>query len=184
MEVGLVAGMSYRVLADRYGLHKDAIRRHADAHLSAAQKAAILAHVAPTPIDADELRKREESGLLASFVHQRARLLTDAERAREFGDTRSAVQAERTYLANLETVAKIVGQLTVTHHVRHTGAVQILTSPDWLRIVDTIRMALRAYPEALVRVAAALHALETQAASEVTPATQRETLTIEHQPDA
>jgi hypothetical protein len=182
VEVGLVAGVSLRVLADRFNLHKDAIGRHARSHLSPAQRAAILAQVAPTPIDADELREREESGLLAAFVTQRARLLNDAERAREFGDMRTAVAAEKAYTDNLHVVARMVGQLSINHTVKHTGSIEILTSPDWLRIVDAIRGALRTYPEALVTVAAALHALELEAAADVTAARGKAPLTIEHAP--
>jgi hypothetical protein len=122
--------------------------------------------------------------LLSAFVSQRARLLVDAERAREYGDIRSTVAAERAYLSNLETVAKMVGQLSINHNVRHSGSIEILTSPDWLRIVDAIRAALRDFPQALVCVAAALHGLELEAAASVTVAVPPAPLTIEHQPAA
>jgi hypothetical protein len=179
IEIGLVHGISMRVLADRFGLHKDAIRRHGDAHLSATARAVLLVHVKPQPIDLDALRTAESEGLLASMVGQRARLLQTAELALECGDIRGNVAAENAYLANLTTVAKLLGQLVQVHDVRHTS---ILISQDYLKLRDALRVALAPFPAAARAVAAALFRLESDAARDISEAARKTPAMIEHQP--
>jgi hypothetical protein len=141
----------------------------------------LIAHVKPTAIDAATLREQQESSLLASYVAQRVRLAADADAARQFGDMRAVAAFERAITGNLDSVGKIVGMLNVNHNVRHSGSIEILTSQTWLRIVETIRGVLADTPEMLVRVAAALNALEIEAVDQVNTARKRPVL-IEHEP--
>lgn len=181
IEAGAVAGVSARVLAAKYSVDRSAIQRHCKRHLTSAQRAALIAHVKPTAIDAATLREQQESSLLASYVAQRVRLAADADAARQFGDMRAVAAFERAITGNLDSVGKIVGMLNVNHNVRHSGSIEILTSQTWLRIVETIRGVLADTPEMLVRVAAALNALEIEAVDQVNTARKRPVL-IEHEP--
>src|SRR3954471_8884330 len=80
--VGLAHGIAHNALARRFGLHADAIGRHAANHVSPAVEAAILTAQAPSSIDLDKLQASESEGLLNQLVHQRARL----QQAIDFGD--------------------------------------------------------------------------------------------------
>jgi hypothetical protein len=182
IDIGLVHQVAARVLAERFGLSKDAIHRHAANHLTPAQRAAILAAQKPSAIDLDALRTSESEGLLAGLVGQRARLLVKADTAMEWGDVKGSVAAENAIASNYTLVAKLLGQLTQTIDVRHTN---LLVSPDYLRLRQVLVDTLRAFPLAARAVGAALHQLESDAARDITAASKargREPLVLEHQP--
>jgi hypothetical protein len=165
VDVGLTHGVPHRVLAARFELSHDAIGRHAQNHLSPVQRAAILAARKPTEIDLEALRVSESEGLLCQLVAQRARLQTHAELAAELGDVRGAVSAESGITANLQLVAKLLGQLVTHHSVTSTS---ILISADYLVLRAAIVTALRPFPDAARAVGAALHRLESEAATDIT----------------
>ena len=164
IELGLVHRVPGRVLAKRFGVSADALKRHKRNHLTPQQAAALLAAQRPTEIDLEALEASESEGLLAQLVAQRARLQTYAEQALELGDTKAAIQVERGVISNLELVAKLLGQLVTRHEVRSTS---ILISHDYLELRSVLVKALAPYPEAARAVGAALHALETRAAQEI-----------------
>ena len=170
IELGLVHRVPLRVLAERFGLSRDAIARHGRNHLSPAQRAAILAHVKPREIDLEQLRVSESEGLLSQLVTQRARLQSTSELAAEMGDVRGAVQAESAITKNLALVGQLLGQLVTRHEVRSTS---LLVSPDYLRLRQVLMTALEPFPEARQAVGRALLALEKDAADEITAASRK-----------
>jgi len=183
IDIGLVHQVAARVLAERFGLSKDSIHRHAANHLTPAMRAAILAARKPSEIDLDALRADESEGLLAGLVGQRARLLVKADFAAELGDVKGSVAAENAILANYTLVGKLLGQLTQTIDVRHTN---LLVSPDYLRLRSALVTALRPFPEAARAVGAALHRLEADAAVDITNAAAKrkgraEPVLLEHE---
>src|SRR5262245_55120331 len=95
IEIGMANGVPFNALARKFGLHKDAVQRHAQNHLSPQMRAAILTAQAPSAIDLEALRKSESEGLLSSLIAQRARLLSYAELAVGLGDVGAAVSAEK-----------------------------------------------------------------------------------------
>src|SRR6266404_496769 len=161
IDLGLTHGLSYRALALRFECSADAIGRHAKAHLSPVQRAALLTASQPTAVDLDKLHEDESAGLLAQLVAQRGRLQVYAEAAAELGDVKAATAAESVILSNLSTVGKLLGTLVTRHAVSHTS---ILVSPDYLRLRSTLVDALRNFPAAALAVGRALHALEADAA--------------------
>jgi hypothetical protein len=156
-----------RTIAARFGVGADAVQRHGKNHLSAPMRAALLTAVRPSKVDLEALERSENEGLLCQLVAQRARLQQLSERSTELADVRAAVGVERAITDNLTLVAKLLGQLVQRHEVRATS---ILISSDYLQLRSTIVRALRPYPEAARAVSAALHELETEAATEVTQA--------------
>jgi hypothetical protein len=183
IEVGLTHGTPLRVLAKRFDLSHHAVGRHARNHLSPVQRAAILAAQKPTAVDLDALRTSESEGLLGSLVAQRARLQQQGDMALELGDVRACVAVESAITSNLALVGKLLGQLVTRHDVRHTS---ILVSPDYLRLRQALVLALKPYPDAARAVSAALHALESDAAKDITAAAGegRVPALIEHVPAA
>jgi len=177
IELGLVARVSAAALAQRYGASKHAILRHGHSHLSPTQRAALLSAQRPTDIDLDKLRVSESEGLLHQLVAQRARLQQHAELAGELGDVRGAISAEGAITANLSLVGKLLGQLATHHNVTHTS---LLVQPDYLRLRQALITAVRPYPEAARAIAAALFALESDAAKVIEQATKP--VLIDHTP--
>jgi hypothetical protein len=94
IELGLVAGVSHKILAARFGLGHDAVARHASNHLTAPMRAALLTAQAPTEIDLEQLRRSESEGLIAQLIAQRARLHTHGEIAPEMADVKACVSVE------------------------------------------------------------------------------------------
>jgi hypothetical protein len=163
-------------LAARFGVSKDALHRHRRNHLTPQQAAAILAAQKPTEIDLEALQASESEGLLAQLVVQRARLQGFSEMALDLGDVKAAVAVERSITDNLTLVAKLLGQLVQHHEVRSTS---ILISPDYLALRAALVKALQPFPDAARAVGAALHALETRAASEITESASKRPLLLE-----
>lgn len=179
VDVGLTHRISHRVLAARFGLSVDSVQRHAANHLSPVQRAAILAAQKPTPIDPEALAASESSSLLCQLVTQRARLQATAEMAASMGDVRASVSAEGAITSNLALVAKLLGMIIQKHDVRSTS---LLVSPDYLALRSTLHAALRPYPEAARAVAAALYAMESEAAADITARARAKTpMLIEHE---
>jgi hypothetical protein len=179
IELGVTHGVSAAVLAQRFAVSKFAILRHAKAHLSPAQRAAYLSAQKPTAIDLEKLRITESEGLLHALVGQRARLHQYAEVSASLGDIKGAIAAENAIQGNLSLVGKLLGTLVQRHDVRHTN---LLISPDYLRLRQALVQALRPFPDAARAVGAALYALESDAAKEITAAAKPAPVLIEHVP--
>ena len=69
IDIAIVAGVGYRVIADRFSVGRGSVSRHAKAHLTEAQRAALLTARKPTEIDAEQLAETERAGLLARLIH-------------------------------------------------------------------------------------------------------------------
>jgi hypothetical protein len=161
IELALVYRTPSTVLARRFGVSADSIKRHARNHLPAQLKAALLTAQRPSEIDLEKLQASEAEGLLAQLVSQRARLQQHSELALELGDVKAAVACENSIQGNLALVGKLLGQLINVHEVRSTS---ILVSPDYLQLRAKLVAALRPFPEASAAVGRALHELESAAA--------------------
>jgi hypothetical protein len=164
IDLALVYRLSAPVIARRYGVSVNAVRRHRHSHLTPQVRAAILAAMKPSEVDLEQLERTESEGLLAHQVAQRARLQVLSEMAVDAADVRAAVRVESAITANLELSAKLLGQLVTRHEVRSTS---ILVSADYITLRQAIVQALRPFPEAARAVGNALHALESRAAEEI-----------------
>jgi hypothetical protein len=155
---------------------RDALFRHARAHLSPQVKAAILTGDKRSAVDLEALQVSESEGLLSQLVVQRARLQQHSDLALELGDVKAAVAVESAITSNLTLVAKLLGQLVQHHEVRST---HVLISEGYLQLRSALLRALRPFPEAARAVGAALHTLETEAAAEIKEQ-RKAPLVIEH----
>ncbi|MFW6028366.1 MAG: hypothetical protein ACOC9Q_02445 [bacterium] len=177
IELGLVHKTPLRTLAARFDVSPDALHRHSKNHLSAQLRAALLTAQRPSDVDLEALERSESEGLLSQSVHQRARLQALSEQALNLGDVRAAVSVENAITNNLTFVAKLLGMLVQRHEVQRTS---ILVSADYLQLRQAIVTALRPYPEAARAVGQALHALEAEAAQDITDA--KRPIMLEAQP--
>lgn len=142
----LVNGMGNREAGRRFALHKDAVRRHRDNHLSALVQAAEQA--APPPDAGTALERLERLSVRVE------RVLSSAERS---GNANHAIAASRELRQVTEVLAKIRGELDERTQV---NVLNLATDSTWLATRAAILEALRPYPQAAAAVAARLAALE------------------------
>ena len=157
IEMGLARKVPGRALARKFGVSEAAISRHRKNHMPPQLMAALMAGAKPTEIDLEELRKSESEGLLQHMVAQRGRLYRLADEAREMGDVRGAVQAERAITDTLEFGAKLLGEL-VSHSSITTNT--LIVSPEYAQLRSALVRALGPYPDARRAVAKVLRDVE------------------------
>ena len=139
----LVAGESFRHVAERFGTSATAAFRHKGDHLPAAMVKAHEAEDIGHAIDVVAQLKAINAATLA--------VLADARRA---GDGDLALKAVDRVQRQLELQAKLIGQLD------ERPVVNVLVAQEWLSIRAVLIDALGAYPDARQAVAASLLRLE------------------------
>ena len=131
IDAAIVRGEPNRVIARRYDLGHDAIRRRKDSHLPTKL---VMAHAAEEMADADTLLSQ-----IRSFQD---RTVTILDKAEEAGELRTALSAIREARGNLELLAKLVGELD------ERPVINLNLSPEWLELRAVIVGALEPYTEA------------------------------------
>jgi hypothetical protein len=144
VELALVRRDSYRDIARRFALSKDALGRHAKEHLP---ELLSEAHRAEEYARADDLLRQ-----VGELQSKTLNLLLKAEEA---GELRTALSAIREARGNLELLAKLRGELD------ERPQVNVLITPE---VQAIILEALRPYTRARLAVADALGAVEEVAA--------------------
>lgn len=143
IDAALVAGTPYRELALRFALSVHALSRHRDRHIPPALSAASAA--------ADVTRADD---LLGQVTALRDRALALLDRAEGQDDVRAAVVALREARGCVELLAKVAGQLN------EAPTINLVASPDWVRLRTVLLSALAPFPDARAAAAAALLAAE------------------------
>jgi hypothetical protein len=151
IEQSILAGEAFSVIAQRYALSRDSVRRHKesghiDAKLVAASEATEVA---------------QADNLLQQLVGIRAdadRIMRKAERAKDY---RAAVAAIRELRGVLELWARLEGRLAERAGVQVGVAVNLPGSPQefeqqWKKTKQAVFKALDHYPEAKTAVIRAL----------------------------
>ena len=145
IESALVAGGSLRDIARQFGVSKDAIARHTDhiaEHIQASQEAK------------EEARSIDVVSQLQQINGTALEILKES---RELKEHELALKAMDRICKQLELQAKLLGAID-------RPQINVLVSPEWQLIRDTIIAALLPYPEARIAVAAALSQLEEERA--------------------
>jgi hypothetical protein len=159
-----VAKVSSPVIAARFGVSRDSVKRHRQRHLSAVQAAALATAMKPSAVDLEALQRSEGESLLGQLLAQRATLQTYGQTAFEAKNYQAAISAERGVTANLDLLSKVLGLIITKHEVRSTS---LLISPDYLALRHALVEALRPFPDAMAAVGKALHELESKAAADI-----------------
>jgi len=124
---------SNTALASIFDVTEAAIRRHAARHLPATLTKAQAAR-----------EVTQADNLLAQVSDLQQRTLAILTTAEEAGDLRVALGAIGQARANLELLARLLGEL----HEQEVNIGILVTSPDWLRLRSAILTALDSYPDA------------------------------------
>jgi hypothetical protein len=139
INVALVQRISYRKIAQQYGVSYNALHRHAHDHIPA-----LIAR-------AFEAEERAEGGSLLSRVEDlQARTLAILSAAEETEDHRIALSAIREARGNLQLIGE------VTKDLDRQPILNITLSAEWVEIRGLIIGALEAYPGAREAVLRAL----------------------------
>jgi len=139
----LVAGASFRNVAERFGTSATAAFRHKGDHLPAAMVKAHEAEDIGHAIDVVAQLRAINAATL--------QVLADARRA---GDGDLALRSVDRVQRQLELQAKLIGQLD------ERAVVNVLVAPEWLSIRAVLLDALGDHPAARQAVAARLQAVE------------------------
>ena len=139
IERALVAGEAFRNIAERFGTSAAALHRHKADHL---------------PVKLVKAREAEEVAQADDLLEQvrglQGRALAILDKAEEAGELRTALSAIREARANLELLAKLLGELDERQQVN------VLISPEWLELRAVIVGALEPHPAARGAVLRAL----------------------------
>lgn len=168
IEVMMARGLSYRVLAKRFGVSQAALGRHRrNSHCPPAVADKALA-IALTGRDANlaDLRRDESENLLGHLISQRGRLYNILDRAEGLGespallDLRAAAAIHARLTANLELTARLLDEIG-THSTTVTN--NLIVAPQYLELRAKLLEALSPpqFRAARHAVVAALRAIET-----------------------
>jgi len=140
IDAALIAGDSYRALAERFSLSTTALSRHSQAHLPATlAKAQQAADVARGDTLLDQARDLQ------------AKALGILKKAEDANDLRLALVAIREARGTLELLARLQGELQDATTVN-----VLVASPEWLSLRGAILQAVEPYPAARAALVEAL----------------------------
>ena len=143
INVELVSRVPYRDIERRFGVGRNALKRHSEEHIP---QLLVEASEATRKAKADDLL--EELSKIAENLER----LSDL--AEENEDYRTAISAQATLLKRVDLLAR------VREIIKEGTTVNILLNPQWIEIRTAMMDALADFPEARVAVAQRLMALE------------------------
>jgi hypothetical protein len=139
----LIAGESFRTIAQRFHLSATALHRHKRDHVPASlAKAADVAEAATA------------TGLLARLRTLNAETAAVLAQAKRAADHELALKAIARAERQIELEGRLLGEL------QDGATVNIIVSPEWLAVRSVLLTALAPFPAARVAVAERLAALE------------------------
>lgn len=157
IELGVANRIAYHVLAQRHGLHKDAIQRHRTRHMPDHLIASLMMRGRAIDLDLDQIKETESEGLLTNLVAIRARIYKAMDVAEDNGDLMATAQLSSRMLKTLELTARLLGDLKASTKVTNN----ILVLPEYHGLRVALLKALLPHPEARQAVLTALHQFET-----------------------
>ena len=164
IDLAIATGLSKRAVAERFGVSRDAVWRHAQAHLTAEMRAALATKLLQREGDTRRILLEEGAGVTEALKAIRGPLFGLFLAADDTGDSKAAVALAGRLHENLALVAKLTGEL-----VPHAGTsiTTILLSPDFQRLRGELIGVLAHYPEAQAEVTAVFRQAGVRAATEI-----------------
>ena len=164
IDLAIATGLSKRALAERFRVSRDAVWRHARAHLTAEMRAALTTKLLQRDGDTRRILLEEGAGVTEALKAIRGPLFGLFLAAVDTGDNKAAAALSGRLHENLALVAKLTGEL-----VPHAGTsiTNVLLSPDFQRLRTELIRVLAHYPEAQAQVAAVFRQAGVRAAVEM-----------------
>ena len=164
IDLAIATGLSKRAVAERFGVSRDAVWRHAQAHLSAEMRAALATKLLQREGDTRRILLEEGVGVTEALKAIRGPLFGLFLAAVDTGDSKAAVALAGRLHENLALVAKLTGELVPP---AGTSITTILLSPDFQRLRAELIGVLAHYPEAQAEVTAVFRQAGLRAATEM-----------------
>jgi hypothetical protein len=164
IDLAIATGLSKRAVAQRFGVSRDAVWRHGQAHLTAEMRAALATKLLQREGDMRRILLEEGAGVVEALKAIRGPLFGLFLAAVDAGDNKAAAALSGRLHENLALVAKLTGEL-----VPHAGTsiTNILLSPDFQRLRAELIRVLVCYPDAQAEVAAVFRQTGLRAATEM-----------------
>ena len=163
LEVERASGVPLDALAKKYGLSRSSIHRHWTSHVDAKAKVTYLA--GPSDMAALHAKAAAEGASVLDYLHLvRNSLMAAMATASEMGDPRGVASVGSALINCLEKLGRITGEIAQLAGNNTTINMQIVNSPEFIRIQQAQIVALAPFPDALAAVVAAWRALDTDAA--------------------
>ncbi len=160
IDQALVAGDTFRLIAEHTGVSQSALRRHKTQHLGPALRAAMAERQETATRHAQEAQAAKEAkdyDSTEALLDQMRLLRTTAfgllQKAEQAGELRTAVAAVKEVRATLELLLKLAGELR--------DAPTVTIELTLAKVEVALLNALAPYPEARAAAAAALLELDT-----------------------
>lgn len=142
IEAAIAGGMSNGAAGTRWGMSKDSVRRHKDAHLSPALRAVVAG--------------RDSAGAVKAVDRIEA-LYAQASAVLEAANAEGKAALSLAAIKELRGIVELLARLTGELDERPTVQVlNVAASPEWDALRAVVLGALRPYPEAGRAVALAL----------------------------
>lgn len=159
IEIARLAGCSLSVVADRFGVSRDAVHRHMAKHLTEKDRALLVCEV---PIE--DLRKRaaEESVTFLEYVGiARKQLLDGILVTRQLEDWTRHAALQGRFIELLKLQGSYSGELRqFATNVTNNVSVVLTASPQFARLQQGLITALAPHPEALDAVLRVLRSID------------------------
>lgn len=169
IDLAIATGLSKRAVAERFGVSRDAVWRHAQAHLTAEMRAALATKLLQREGDTRRILLEEGAGVTEALKAIRGPLFGLFLAAVDTGDNKAASALSGRLHENLALTAKLTGEL-----VPHAGTsiTNILLSPDFQRLRAELIRVLTRYPDAQAEVAAVFRQAGLRAVTEIRESTE------------
>jgi hypothetical protein len=171
-------GASLDALAEKFGVERDAVRRHWLNHVTPDMKAKYLCGPAELANLAE--KAAEEGDSVLDYLRAiRTMLMGQLAAVTEAGDARSAAYVGARLTHVLEVIAKVTGEIgQLAQSISITNNVAVLAEhPHFLKVQASLLRALAPFPDARAAVVVALQALDEENAPAATAGPPR---VIEH----
>src|SRR5215469_10334981 len=164
IDLAIATGLSKRAVAERFGVSRDAVWRHAQTHLTSEMRAALATKLLQREGDTRSMLLEEGAGVTEALKAIRGPLFGLFLAAVDTGDNKAAAALSGRLHENLALVAKLTGEL-----VPHVGTsiTNVLLSPDFQRLRAELIGVLAHYPEAQAEVTAVFRQAGLRAATEM-----------------
>ena len=156
-------GVSYRVLAEKFGLSKDTLHRHWIGHVAAERRAALI--VGPIKIEELANKAAEEGRSLLDYLSiARSVLFQTFLTAAEAGDRNGVATVAGRLLECLREVGRLTGDLREASSttINNAVSVNIIASPEFVALQSGLLMIARAHPIVRGEVVALLRGLDSR----------------------
>ena len=163
IDLAIATGLSKQAVAERFRVSRDAVWRHAQAHLTAEMRAALATRLLQREGDMRRILLEEGTGVVEALKAIRGPLFGLFLVAIDTGDSKAAAALAARLHESLALAAKVTGEL-VPHAA--TSITNILLSPDFQRLRAELIRVLARYREAQAEVAAVFRQAGLRAATE------------------